>query len=915
MKPTVLTLCLCWSLGVALAQDPEGAKRFTNQMVHAASVRSVAFSPNGKSALSGSDDHTLKLWDLATRKEIKTLTGHSASVRSVAFSPDGKTALSGSDDHTLKLWDIVTGKEIRTLIGHTDDVESVAFSPDGKTALSASWDQTLKLWDISTGKTIKSFIGHSKLVLCVVFSPDGKTVLSGSHDNTLKLWDIATGKELKTLTGHAAYVYSVAFSPDGKTALSGSYDNTLKLWDTTTGKEIKTLTGHAAYVRSLAFSPDGKMALSGSEDKALKLWDTTTGKELKTLTGHSSRVTSVAFSPDGKTALSGSYDNTLKLWDIATGKAIKTLTGHAAYVYSVAFSPDGKTALSGSWDHTLKLWDISTGKAIKTLTGHSDAVYLVAFSPDGKTALSGSMYNLKLWDITTGKELKTLTGHSSRVTSVAFSPDGKTTLSGSYDNTLKLWDIATGKEIKTLTGHASSVESVAFSPDGKTALSGSEDKTLKLWDLATGKVQSSKSINFPLIHISFSSDGKVIRAGTAAYWITSSFQEGSELPIDSTVADMPASPPAVTQPTVQPQAPFTQVIWKTEESSTAQTQFQLKAAVVSSVPVHKEAVRLYQNGQWLSGQKMGEVLLTAKSPYQFSQTVQLNEGINRFELGVTHPNQAELRSEPLFINYLPPTKPDLYMVSIGVNGMGLEYPATDAQSVIEVFNQQQGKLFRQVRSDIYNQTQYTTADNLRNSVGVLSSLGITPNDVLVIFVSAHGKKFNNQKGKTDFAILASNYKSTNIITEENTSLLYEAHLLEYLKPITCKKLIFFDACHSGQAGMAEGAKARYLMDLLEAQEVVKRTPAGIVTIASSGDGQLSYEDAVWQHGAFTKALVEGLRGAADADKDGYVFVSELFSYIAKVVPPMVKQVKQQEQTPQMYPKKISTEQDFPIVQY
>ena len=110
----------------------------------------MRFSPDGRTALSGSDDKTLKLWDLATGKEIRTFTGHTNSVYSVAFSPDGRTALSGSDDKTLKLWDLATGKEIRTFTGHTSMVYSVAFSPDGRTALSGSDDKTLKLWDLAT---------------------------------------------------------------------------------------------------------------------------------------------------------------------------------------------------------------------------------------------------------------------------------------------------------------------------------------------------------------------------------------------------------------------------------------------------------------------------------------------------------------------------------------------------------------------------------------------------------------------------------------------------------------------------------------------------------------------------------------------------------------------------------------------
>jgi WD40 repeat protein len=161
------------------------------------------------------------------------LTGYTDSVRSVAISLDGRTALSGSSDETLELWDLATGKELRTLTGHTDEVKSVAISPDGRTALSGSDDKTLKLWDLATGKELCTFRGHTKAVTSVAFSPNGRNALSGSDDKTLELWDLATGKELRTLTGHADRVKSVAISPDGRTALSGSVDKTLKLWDLT----------------------------------------------------------------------------------------------------------------------------------------------------------------------------------------------------------------------------------------------------------------------------------------------------------------------------------------------------------------------------------------------------------------------------------------------------------------------------------------------------------------------------------------------------------------------------------------------------------------------------------------------------------------------------------------------------------
>jgi len=148
-----------------------------------------------------------------------------------AFSPDGRTLVSGSNDNTIRLWDVTTGQALRILEGHTETVSSVAFSPDGKTLVSGSYDNTIRVWDVTNGQSLRTLVGHDDWVNSVAFSPDGKTLASGSSDATIRLWDVATGQPLDTLEGHTNWVLSVAFSPDGKTLVSGSRDGTIRLWE------------------------------------------------------------------------------------------------------------------------------------------------------------------------------------------------------------------------------------------------------------------------------------------------------------------------------------------------------------------------------------------------------------------------------------------------------------------------------------------------------------------------------------------------------------------------------------------------------------------------------------------------------------------------------------------------------------
>jgi WD40 repeat protein/energy-coupling factor transporter ATP-binding protein EcfA2 len=484
------------------------ASPYSTQLTgHTSTVFSVAFSPDGHTLATASDDHTAQLWDMRDPHHpalLSTLTGHANGVNAVAFSPDGRTLTSASDDHTARLWDVRDPHHpalLSTLTGHTGTVRSVAFSPDGRTLTSASDDHTARLWDVRDlhhPVPLSTLTGHIGTVFSVAFSPDGRTLASASEDQTIRVWDIGDPHHpalLSTLTGHIDTVHSVTFSPDGQTLASASDDQTARLWDIGDPHQptaLGILTGHTSGLYSVAFSPDGHTLATASNDRTARLWDLPG----PIVTGHTNAVRSVAFSPDGHTLATASNDHTARLWNVHNPHQLtplSTLTGHTGTLHSVAFSPDGHTLATASDDHTTRLWNVRAPHHPTTpgiLTGHTNIVRAVAFSPDGHTlATASNDQTARLWDIRDlhhPTTLGILTGHTNDVAAVAFSPDGHTLATASNDQTARLWDIHDPHHPTTLgilTGHTNGLNAVAFSPDGQTLATASDDHTARLWDI------------------------------------------------------------------------------------------------------------------------------------------------------------------------------------------------------------------------------------------------------------------------------------------------------------------------------------------------------------------------------------------------------------------------------------------------
>ena len=569
-----------WNDDIKLWDVETGSETATLQ-----GIAPVAFSPDGNLLASGTGNRTIALWDARTLEKIATLEGHAEQINSVAFSPDGALLASGSgqvgsEDQTVRLWDVARREEVATL-GHTGAVWSVAFSPDGAVLASAvgSPDNKVRMWDVRTRREV-DWLWHSGAVLSVAFSRGASILASGFYSNRgdgkVRLYDPLTLEHIGTFLPfrpRSGGVRSVAISHDETTLAAGTEYHTIELRDVSKWKRppfpfaLEIISGDAqqgapgaalahplvvevrnqygdllpgATATFTVTAGEGKLSgrfavehattdVNGRAELPLTLGlhpgpntvgVSIGGRELGTFTaegvgtavaelegdyrtwhlpaaatvrlgkgalGEGDRA--VALSADGR-CLAVASALGVWLYEAATARALALLPTERP-VHSVSFSLDG-TLAAGLDNGQVELWEVETGERIGTLRHAGWGRVAVVFSPDGTRLASGARDQvIKVWDVETRREVGAweVAQHSdfSWDISVAFSPDGSRLVSGFQDGTVRLWDVGTQTEVATFEGHTDRVASVAFSPDGGLLASGGtwEDPTVRLWDAAT----------------------------------------------------------------------------------------------------------------------------------------------------------------------------------------------------------------------------------------------------------------------------------------------------------------------------------------------------------------------------------------------------------------------------------------------
>ncbi|MCS7478182.1 protein kinase [Umezawaea endophytica] len=542
-----------------------GSDSFRGRLAgHTAAVTGVAVTGDGKTAVTGGRDGSLRVWDVATRKELAVLADGDGWYRTVAIRSDGLVAAAADiTGKKVELWSVPDRELIATVPVAAIDF---AFAPDGRT-IALNIGSAITVVDTTTFAEVGRFpIG---VTIAMAFSPDASLIATAAGKDVL-VHRVADGALVATLTGHTDEVLALAFDPVHATLATAGNDSTVRWWDTGSWTTTKTLTADGP-VNTLAYNAKSTVLLSGGVATSFAVWNPVTGTQMvryatgsttvvglavaadghtlvagdtagqvrtwsharNVLGGRENAITGTAFQHGGDLLAMGDGGGAVRLWNAATGDFVRSLAGHADSVMDVEFSPDGRELVSSAKDGTLIVWNVETGAEVRRYVRPGTELKEVAFSPDGALlAVAGSSpvestedhdeaLVLKVSDLTvahrrpTREEARnerpdnTVTNYP---TGVAFSPDGRTVALPLSGGKVALWNLVDpGAAFTILDGHDGIALGAAFSPDGATLATVGTDRLVRLWRMGdgqqTGELTGSDS---PPRAVAFSPDGRAI---------------------------------------------------------------------------------------------------------------------------------------------------------------------------------------------------------------------------------------------------------------------------------------------------------------------------------------------------------------------------------------------------------------------
>ncbi|MFE8599059.1 WD40 repeat domain-containing protein [Archangium violaceum] len=468
---------------------------------HDSQVLCAAFDPSGTRLATGSwsDDHNVRVWDVATARSLQVMEGHEGEVRGIAWSADGKRLASGSRDHDARIWDAETGAQLHAFTGQEGQVTSVAFSPEGTLLAVGNLGWRIHLYDVASGRKVRTLQGHQQSVLSVAFHPSGRWLASGASDDTVRIWDVETGAQVARLDSDTS-VRTVAFSPDGEWLAWAALDG-VAVARTRDWKRMEGLKGEGCYsqVSWLGTSRLGLLRYDRLEllelGDGVTLWTRPYASD-----GHERGA---AFSPDLKHFALTAADGGVLLSELHA-PAPPTLLTEEHRVVNLWGQSEGNIAIAKRYDAAFAI-DVRGHMRAVPANANESGLHPWRFSPDGALAAYPVLHfheepprrGVQLIDVERLVPVRELSvpplegrDASTKLTlepPMAFSPDGQWLAAVIEIGVVRVWRVADGKLRHTLKGPATPVSLVEFTPDGAYVVSGyAEASRLMVHDLGTG---------------------------------------------------------------------------------------------------------------------------------------------------------------------------------------------------------------------------------------------------------------------------------------------------------------------------------------------------------------------------------------------------------------------------------------------
>lgn len=295
-------------------------------------------------------------------KLMRVISGHQGWVRCLATDPMNQYFVSGSNDRTIKFWDLASGQLKITLTGHINTVRGLVVSNRHPYLFSCGEDKSVICWDLEQNKIVRKYHGHLSGVYCIAFHPLLDVIATGGRDSTARIWDIRTKSCVHTLGGHNDTIGSILTQGVEPQIITGSYDTTVKFWDLGTGKCMQTLTQHKKGIRAMVAHHDEYTFASAGADK-VRVWKCPDGQPLRNIAGHNAIINSMSLNNDN-VLVTAADNGTMYFWDWASGynfQQMKSLPQPGSLscesgIYASTFDQSSLRLITGECDKTIKLW-------------------------------------------------------------------------------------------------------------------------------------------------------------------------------------------------------------------------------------------------------------------------------------------------------------------------------------------------------------------------------------------------------------------------------------------------------------------------------------------------------------------------------------------------------------------------------